>query len=240
MRYIAAGLLALPLLFFMACSRQLETNTNANTQAIAFPSPGATVEASPIPDSIDWEAEIENKERKLRQSKIVFNPPTEMLEQRTETIQARISFRDIGAALAEGLEGRGKPQERPLKVSETMKVTLTGDANAFLIQPVSDEEQLVAGREYAQWEWRVTPLQPGTQRLTLSARAIIFLPGRGDKASQPRVLNEMITVQVDRWYNAKQFFANNWQWLWAVIVVPAAGLLWRRLRKGRRGSPQQQ
>lgn len=237
MRYIAAGLLALPLLFFMACSRQLVTNTNANTKNVNFPSPSATVEASPSPGNIDWEAVIKDEERKLHLSKIAFNPPTEMLEQRTETVQARISFKDIGAALAEGLEGRGKTQEVPLKVSEIMKVTLTGDARAFLIQPVGDEEQLVAGREYAQWEWRVTPLQPGTQELTLSATAIIFLPGRGEKASPPRTLNEIIIVQVDRWYNARQFFANNWQWLWAVIVVPAAGLLWR-LRKGKSAPPQ--
>ena len=239
MKYIAAGLLALPLLFFTACASQPSRNMNANTNTVNFPTPSATVEASPIPD-IDWEAAIENEERKLRLSKIVFNPPTEMLEQRTETIQARISFKDIGPALAEGLEGRGKTQEVPLKVSEAMKVTLTGDANAFLIQPVGDEEQLVAGREYAQWEWRVTPLQPGSQKLTLIARAIIFLPGRGEKVSEPTTLKETIIVQVDRWYNLRQFFANNWQWLWAVIVVPAAGLLWRRLRKGMSGSPQQQ
>ena len=185
MRYIAAGLLALPLLFFMACLSQPATNMNANTNTVHFPPPSATVEASPSPGSIDWEAAIKNEERKLHQSKIVFNPPTEMLEQRTETIQARISFQDIGAALAEGLEGRGKPQEESLKVSETMKVTLTGDADAFLIRPIGDEEQLVAGREYAQWEWRVTPLQPGTQKLTLIATAIIFLPGRGERPARP-------------------------------------------------------
>lgn len=238
MRDIATGLLALPLLFFMACASQPARNMNANTNTVSFPSPSATVEAGPSPSSIDWEAAIKNEERKLHQSKIVFNPPTEMVEQRTETIQARISFKDIGAALGEGLEGRGKPQELSLKVSETMKVTLTGDVNAFLIQPIGDEEQLVAGREYAQWEWRVTPLQPGTQKLTLIATAIIYLPGRGEKPSQPRTLNETIIVQVDRWYNARQFFANNWQWLWAVIVVPAAGLLWRRLRKGKSASQQ--
>ena len=62
---------------------------NANTNNVKFPSPSATVEASPIPDSIDWEVAIKNEERKLRLSKIVFNPPNEMLEQRTETIQAQ-------------------------------------------------------------------------------------------------------------------------------------------------------
>jgi hypothetical protein len=41
-------------------------------------------------------------------SKIVFNPPAEMREQKTETIQARISFEDIGEALREGLQRPGQ------------------------------------------------------------------------------------------------------------------------------------
>lgn len=175
---------------------------------------------------------IQNEERKLRDSKIVFNPPTEMREQKTEVVQARISFDDIGAALREGLKGRGQIQEEALKVSEIMKVTLTGDGNAFLIQTIGEEEQVVSGKPYAQWEWRVTPLQSGDQVLTLSATAKIYLEGRGEKSTQPTTLSKEILVKVDRWYSAQQFLANNWQWLWAVVVVPAAGLLWR-LRKGK-------
>ena len=158
-----------------------------------------------------------------------------MREQKTEIIQARISFGDIGPALNHGLQGPGKPQEEPLKVSEVMTVTLTGDGNAFLIQKIGDEEQVVAGKPYAQWEWHVTPLQSGDQKLTLTAAAKIFLEGRGEKSIYYKTLEQPIIVHVDRWYTAKQFVANNWQWLWAVIVVPVAGLLWGlRRRKGRR------
>jgi hypothetical protein len=38
-------------------------------------------------------------------------------------------------------------------------------------------------------------------------------------------------VRVDRWYTSRQFIANNWQWLWAVVVVPVAGLLWLKERR---------
>jgi hypothetical protein len=174
---------------------------------------------------------IRNEEQKLHESKIVFNPPAEMQEQKTEIIQARISFEEIGAALAQGLQGPGKPQEESLKVSEVMKVTLTGDRNAFLIQNIGEEDQVVAGKQYAQWEWHVTPLQSGDQKLTLTATAKIFLPGRGEKPIYHKTLEKPIIVQVDRWYASKQFIANNWQWLWAVVVVPAAGLLWGLRRK---------
>ncbi|MEP6922382.1 MAG: hypothetical protein ABI967_14750 [bacterium] len=155
-----------------------------------------------------------------------------MQERKVETIQARISFREIGSALAEGMRGTGKPQEEPLRVSEIMNVTLTGDGNAFLIQRIGEEEQVVAGKEYAQWEWRVTPLESGNQTLTLAATAKIFLPERGEKPIYYKALEKSIYVKVDRWYSLSQFIANNWQWLWAVVVVPLAGrLLWGGWRK---------
>lgn len=197
----------------------------------ASPSPGAT----PSPNSTDWETLIRNEAAKLNEGKITFNPPAEMQEQKTEIIQARISFKDIGPTFFEGLEGPGPPQEEPLKVSEIMTVTLTGDRNAFLIQRIGDEEQVVAGKPYAQWEWHVTPLQSGDQRLTLTATAKIFLPGRGEKPVYYKALEQPIVVHVDRWYTTKQFITNNWQWLWAVVIVPLAGLLWGiRRRKTRR------
>jgi hypothetical protein len=231
MRHILVRTLATAVLAFLAgCDQrppQGGVNTNANGNAI----PSATVVASPTPGGTDWEGKIRNEEQKLRERKIVFNPPAEMQEQKTETIQARIAFDEIGAALSEGLKGGGKVQEESLKVSEIMKVTLTGDGNAFLIQRIGDEEQIVAGKQYAQWEWHVTPLQSGEQRLTLTATATIFLEGRGEKPIYYKTLEKPIVVKVDRWYSTKQFFSNNWQWLWAVIVVPAAGLLWRRMRK---------
>lgn len=224
--------LAIAVLAFTLGCDPPASNTNANALVIN-PSPRPSVE--PTPAARDWQALIESEERKLRDSKIVFNPPVEMREQQTETMQARISFEDIGADLRKGLQRPDQIQEEKLKVSEIMKVTLTGDGNAFLIQRIGDEEQVVAGKPYAQWEWRVTPLQSGNQTLTLTATATIFLEGRGEKPIYHKTLEKPIIVRVDRWYTAKQFVANNWQWLWAVVVVPAAGLLWR-LRKGKSGS----
>jgi hypothetical protein len=58
------------------------------------------------PISLDLEARIRLEEQKLHDSKIVFNPPDEMQQQKTEIIQARISFEDIGAALGKGLRVR--------------------------------------------------------------------------------------------------------------------------------------
>ncbi len=201
----------------------------ANPSPAVSPSPPA----SPVPVGTDWEGMIQAEEQKLRESKIVFNPPKDMQEQQIEKIEARISFEDIGPALTQGLQGRGEPQVETLKVSPIMKVTLTGDPAAFHIAGTG-EEQVVAGKPFGEWEWYVTPLQSGDQSLTLTATATIFLPGRGEKPIYYKTLEKPIRVHVDSWKASKRFVANNWQWLWAVVVVPGAGLFWGLRKKKRR------
>ena len=213
-----------------------------NPSPSALPSPTASPNASPTPigspSPLDEEAIIANEVQKLRESDIVFNPPREMQEQKPVKIEARISFRDIGSALSEGLEGPGTPESAKLKVSPIMRVTLTGDPTAFYIQG-TEPEQIVAGKQFAQWEWSVTPLKPGDQSLTLTAIAVVNIPGTGEKTADHKSFEKAIAVHVDRWRALKGFFANNWQWLWTVLLVPGAGLIWKlrrgRSRKGRAG-----
>jgi hypothetical protein len=219
---------------------QLESGTAPTPSPSPVPSATPSVSPTPTesPSPSDLEAIIEKEVQKLRESKIVFNPPREMQEQKTEKVEARISLEDIGPALAQGLEGHGAPETATLKVSPIMKVTLTGDPTAFHIEG-SGAEQIVAGKPFAQWEWYVTPLKAGDLNLTLTATATIDVPGRGEKPAYYKTLEKPITVHVDRWRASKQFFANNWQWLWTVILVPGLGLIWglrkRRNRKARAG-----
>jgi len=201
------------------------------------PSPAATPTVNPSPQVSptppDLEAMIQTEVQKLRESEIAFNPPREMQEQKTEVIEARISFQEIGSALTQGLEGRGTPQVESLKVSPIMKVALIGAQDAFYIVG-SGDEQIVEGKTFAEWKWWVTPLKSGDQNLTLTATTIIFLPGRGEKPYDYKTLEKPILVHVDRWRASKQFLANNWQWLWTVILVPGVGLLWGLRRRKRR------
>ena len=154
-----------------------------------------------------------------------------MRERKTEIIEARIAWQDIAEARNPPFQGSGPVQEAPLKVSEIMTVTLVGDDDAFLVQPIGEAEQVIAGKPYGEWKWHVTPLKSGNQKLTLIAVAKILLEGRGEKPFYDKTLERPIIVHVDRWFTVKNFIANNWQWLWAVVVVPLAGLLWRVRRK---------
>src|SRR2546423_2342254 len=195
------------------------------------PTPRPSPTGSPTASPTSLEAMITDEAKKLRDSTILFNPPVEMREQKTEIIEARIAWQDIAAARDQPFQGSGPVQEAPLKVSEVMTVTLVGDHDAFLVQPISEAEQVIAGKPYGESKWHVTPLKSGNQKLTLIAVAKILLAGRGEKPFYDKTLERPIIVRVDRWFTVKNFIANNWQWLWAVIVVPLGGLLWGLRRK---------
>lgn len=220
---------------------QLETGTaptpSPSPASSATPSPSSSPNVSPTPTEspspLDLETIIANEVKKLHDSEIVFNPPREMQEQKPVKIEARISFRDIGPALTEGLQGPGTPETGKLKVSPIMRVTLTGDPTAFYIQG-SEAEQIVAGKQFAQWEWSVTPLKSGDQTLTLTAIAVVNIPGSGEKTADHKSFEKAITVHVDRWRASKEFLTNNWQWLWTVLLLPGIGLLWRMRRRRNR------
>ena len=206
------------------------TPTPAISPAIS-PTPAAspTPEMSPTPED-PLEAEVQ----KLVERAIAFNPPSEMRQGAAEVISARITFQEIPEeVLIKGLPGRGQPQVERIKVSSVMKVALIGDQEAFTIQNLNNEEQAVAGKQFAQWEWKVTPVVSGDQELILRASATISTPNRPEKNVDIPVLHRTIKVRVDPLFALRRFISNNWQWLWSALLVPIALAFWR-LRKGRK------
>ncbi len=223
-------------------ARAVEASPNNGETPIPEPTVGSfpNVEPSPLPSletiTRDGEpAELDELDRevaKLHEGKILFNPPSEMKQGKRERIEARVSFEDIGAALSQDLKGRAAPQIEPVKVSSIMKVILTGDQDAFAIEQFGTDEQIIKGRPFAQWSWDVTPLQSGKRSLHLQVTAVVSVAGN-DKTIGIPVIDKRIQVHISPWFASKRFVSNNWQWLWTVIVIPGAGLLWG-LRKKRR------
>src|ERR1700687_5991735 len=97
--------------------------------------------------------ELLNALKEIHHSKIVFNPPVEMDQGQAERIEARISYQDIGTAITKNLKGRGLPDLENIEVGQKMTVTLLSDEDEFKIKKYASDEQLVAGKPYAQWEW---------------------------------------------------------------------------------------
>jgi len=133
---------------------------------------------------------------------IMYNPPTEMIEQKTERVEARIS-QSLTEDLKAGLRGMGVPNVENIKVSSSMKAGLAGAD--FEILELSEPVQQVPSSGYTQWEWDVKPNSAGNKVLHLSVSAV-FDTDYGEKRKSFPVMDKPIYVKVD-----KRLHPFNWE-----------------------------
>jgi hypothetical protein len=151
----------------------------------------------------------------VRPGLLAFNPPTEMVQGRSERVEVGIARSpELRAALATGLRGRGALQFAGVDTSAFMGVELRG--SSFDIIAFSPPEQLIA--PLARWEFDVTPVRAGLQTLTLCVNLRIDSPVTpGGRIAVP-VLERDIRIRVDVGYRTRRFVTNNWQWLIATAL----------------------
>jgi hypothetical protein len=124
---------------------------------------------------------------------IMYNPPTEMIEQKTERVEARIS-QSLSEDLKTGLRGMGVPNVENIRVSSSMKASLAGAD--FEILELSEPVQQVPSSGYTQWEWDVKPNSAGNKVLHLSVSAV-FDTDYGEKRKSFPVMDKQIDVKVN-------------------------------------------
>lgn len=158
---------------------------------------------------------------KVTRGVLAFNPPSEMRQGITEPVEVGIARSDeLRDALVAELEGRGQVQHLEIPTATFMRVRLSG-GKAFDIDDKTDEvEQVVEAT--ARWQFDVTPLRRGMQKLHLSVSYRLRVPGTshtGYKAVP--VVERDIRVRV----NVGYVVAHNRRWLitTAVAVAAAAG-----------------
>jgi hypothetical protein len=106
-----------------------------------------------------------------------------------------------------------------------MEAKLIGEA--FQITPITPERQLISRTDDTVWRWEISAKRPGKQRLNLSMNVILEEKGR-DVARNLRTFKRDIEIEVTFPERIIGFVENNWQWLWATLVLPIAAWLWRR------------
>jgi hypothetical protein len=159
----------------------------------------------------------------LPKGKLVYNPPPEMKLGTRERIEVRIA-RDLTKDLTKGLKSRGKPQEEEIKVGPKMTVHLEGN-DAFNIKKLFANESRAMVGDYTQWEWDVTPLKTGIQKLMLFINAKIELPKYQTNWIDFPVLEREIRIQVDYSYKIKNFLEVQWQWIIGTIIALSGAII---------------
>lgn len=167
----------------------------------------------------EWYELLTEEFKRLPIGTIVFNPPETMKVGNADRIEARIS-RDSNADLITSLKGRGVPRTEELKISELMKVRLSGDH--FQIASLNEDDQIVDPSNFTEWAWNVTPKKRGKQVLHLHVTLRIRLPFGEEKKDHP-VLDREIVVSVNPVYSMKSFVATYWKWIVTALLLPLLG-----------------
>ena len=192
-----------------------------------MPQPRPSEQAASEPSDGPFEADRILDSMKI--GNIAFNtlPAMELYE--TAFIQLLLDMEKSVEDLKQRIEEAGEKGGQAIRVSNRMRAQLSGDN--FHITPITPEEQAVTGSETTEWKWQIKPKEEGKHRLHLIVSALIKVEGE----TIPRVIktfDRTIEVEVTLAQRAKSFVQNNWQWLWAVVIVPLGGWLWNRMKKG--------
>ncbi len=156
---------------------------------------------------------------------ISFNVPRSLNLHDTAMIHLVLGVEKTIDELKEVIEAEGEKIGARIRVSNRMEARLSGQH--FKIEAITPEVQAVSKSEVTEWKWEVTPEKEGRQFLHLTLSALLSVEGE----STPRVIrtfDRTIDVRVTWGQRTKAFFQENWQWLWAAVLVPLAGWIWKR------------
>jgi hypothetical protein len=161
----------------------------------------------------------------LKSGNFAFNVPTTMNLRDTALIQVLLSLETSIDDLKQKIEAAGEKQGARIQVSNRMEARLSG--SNFDITAVTPETQAVSQTQITEWKWEVKPRSTGHQQLHLTLSVLLDIDG----TSTPKpfdAFDKVIDVEVTWNQQARSFLEKNWQWLWAAVLVPIAGWLWRR------------
>ena len=181
--------------------------------------------STPPPNSVEL---IDQILRELNWGNIAFNAPSTMQYAQAQSVELLLSPSLSAEDLQAKLHQNVGAESAHVHVSNRMEAQLTG--TGFTIQALRPDLQAVTSEQVTRWKWEVTPTERGRQTLHLTLSAHIEVAGR-DTPLVVRTFHREIQVNITVPQRLSGFIQNNWQWLWATLVVPIAGYLWQRRKK---------
>lgn len=178
----------------------------------------------------DFFSAIDRILERMELGNIAFNAPRLMNLHDTAIIQLMLGFETEIEELKQIIEAEGEIDGERIRVSDRMEARLSGPN--FAITAITPELQAVSRIEVTEWKWEVKPMSQGRQNLHLTLSAHIGVDGTST-SRVIRTLSKDIKVEVTRRQWIGSFIKKNWQWLWAAILVPIAGWLWKRWNKAK-------
>jgi hypothetical protein len=126
--------------------------------------------------------------------------------------------------------------EGAIRIAELFSVMTRISGSNFAIMAIEPEIQALSRNEVTEWKWEVKPTSEGSHSLHLTLSALLDVDGERTPRAI-RTFDKTIDIKVTWLQRASLFFAENWQWLWAAILVPMFGLVWRKRKEARAQLP---
>ncbi|EMY34401.1 hypothetical protein D477_009890 [Arthrobacter crystallopoietes BAB-32] len=126
------------------------------------------------------------------EGKLVFRPPSPMVQGETEQFAVRVAFRDSPVDPAEELPGEGPVESRFPRLCELMRAELTGDGMDIKLTSGGDDLIELPSEGVGRWTWDITPLEAGTKQMVLT----IYTLGKSGGKIEAATLQETIEVKV--------------------------------------------
>ena len=184
-----------------------------------------TMSAGITPPSEDRLNAIDQILENLDFGNIAFNAPKTINLQETAIIQLMLGLEKSVDDLKQMIEAVGEKQGAQIRVSDRMEARLSG--SNFTITAITPEIQAISRSNITEWKWEVKPTSDGRHYLHLTLSALLSINGTSTPRAV-RTFDQVIEVEVVWYQRIESFFDKNWQWLWAAILVPIAGWLWKR------------
>ncbi len=156
---------------------------------------------------------------------IAFNAPHSININDSSQIHLLLSLAETVDKLKKTIAEEGEKIGATIRVADRMEARLTG--YMFQITAITPEQQAVSKSYDTEWRWEIHPKKEGQHSLHLTITALLEVDGH----STPRAIRTFdreieVTVTIPQKFTG--FFKNNWQWLWAAILLPVFGWLWKR------------
>ena len=161
--------------------------------------------------------------KQLKFGNIVFNTPKKMNLHETSTIHLTLGLSQTIDELKERIQIAGIKESATIKISDRMEARLVGPN--FIVSEITPAVQAVSAVDVTEWKWQIKPTSEGKQSLYLTLSAHISVNG----APTPRTIrtfDEIIEIEVTWQQRIEAFLGDNWEWFWAVILVPIFGWFW--------------
>jgi hypothetical protein len=159
---------------------------------------------------------------------VAFNCPDSMNLKNSSQIQLLLSLQKTISELKEAIAAAGKREGESIKVSSRMEARLSGPN--FQITAITPEEQAIGTVDTVEWKWEIKPVSTGSQNLHLTLTALINVEGEATRRAI-RTFDRKITVIVTPGQRLSGFLGKNWQWMWAALLIPVLGWLWKRAKR---------